>query len=383
VSGRYVLVVAAIAAAAAAANGCAAATTRRVDGTGNPAHPAGVLQIAWRVSLHDHQFFEPVPEECATGTLANGLLVVGSRAAKVVGVSPETGQLAWVTGVSGGVDSRARLDAKRSQVYIGTDDGGFYAFDPATGAVRWSYKAKGAIERAAEVSDDLVFAATAADRVFALDPATGKWRWQYEREMPDGFTIHGYSGPRLIGSQLLAGFADGYLVSLSAATGEVMWARSLAAASEQFVDVDSTPSLVGDVAYASSYSGGFYALDPKDGTVRWRIGLEGVGDVTPAAGRLYFVAPRQGVHAADRNGRILWRQGLSQAGGVTAPIIVGQYLVFSGSRAGMFVVDRENGALLEIFNPGRGVCAQPLADEENGRLYVLSNSGSLYALNLL
>ena len=171
-------------------------------------------------------------------------------------------------------------------------------------------------------------------------------------------------------------------MSLSAASGEVMWARSLAAASEQFVDVDSTPSLLGDVAYASSYSGGFYALDPKDGSVRWRIGIEGVGDVTSAGGRLYFVAPRQGLHAADRSGRILWRQGLSAAGGVTAPIVVGQYLVFSGSRAGLFIVDRTTGALLELFNPGHGVCAQALFDEARGRLYVLSNSGSLYGLNL-
>ena len=45
----------------------------------------------------------------------------------------------------------------------------------------------------------------------------------------------------------------------------------------------------------------------------------------------------------------------------------------------MFVVDRSNGELLEIFNPGQGVCAAPTVDAANHRLFVLSNSGSLYA----
>ncbi len=107
----------------------------------------------------------------------------------------------------------------------------------------------------------LVYAASATDWVVALDPATGKWRWQYEREMPEGFTIHGYAGPRLHGNELLAGFADGYFVALGAANGEVLWARSLATASEQFVDVDTTPALLGELAYVASYSGGLCAID--------------------------------------------------------------------------------------------------------------------------
>jgi outer membrane protein assembly factor BamB len=173
-------------------------------------------------------------------------------------------------------------------------------------------------------------------------------------------------------------------VSLSAATGDIVWAKSLAGASEQFVDVDTTPAFApkGDVAYVSSYSGGLYALDTRDGTVRWRLSIEGAGDVTAAEGRLYFVAPRFGLHAAHPDGHVLWRQGLSEAGDLTHPMVIGQYLVFSGSRAGMFVVNGSTGELLEIFNPGHGVCASPTWDPVSQRLFVLSNGGSLYALNL-
>jgi outer membrane protein assembly factor BamB len=171
-------------------------------------------------------------------------------------------------------------------------------------------------------------------------------------------------------------------VALNAGSGEVVWARSLATTSEQFVDVDTTPALKGDLAYVSSYSGGLCAVELNDGLIKWRLPIEGVGDISVSDNRLFFVAPRQGVHAADLDGHVIWRQGLTEAGDLTQPMVVGRYLIFSGSRAGLFVVDRATGNLLEIFNPGHGVCAAPTLDEKTGRLYVLSNSGSFYALDL-
>jgi outer membrane protein assembly factor BamB len=374
---------AAVTTAVVLASSCAGLTARSPDSAEDHPHPAGVVQIRWRSELHQHGLFEPSPEECASGAIVGGQLVIGSRAAAIVAVSTERGQLQWVTSASGGIDSQARFDPVRNQVYLGADDGTLYAVEPAEGKVRWTYRAKGAIERAPDVSGGTVYFATAADRAIALDAATGKWRWQYERETPEGFTIHGYAGTCLHGEDLLVGFSDGYLVSLNGASGEVVWARSLAAASDQFVDVDSTPTIVGNVIYAASYSGGLYALDARDGTVRWRVGIEGVGAVRVAGRRLYFAAPRQGLHAADLDGHVIWRQGLTQAGDLTSPVVVGPYLVFSGSRAGLFIVDRENGRLLEIFNPGSGVCAPPTLDEKGGRLYVLSNGGALYALDLI
>ncbi len=101
-------------AAVAVVSGCASVTTRPVEGAEPPAHPAGVLQMVWRTTLHEHGLFEPDPEECATGALAAGHLVIGSRASNIVGVVPETGHVDWVTGVSGGVDSKARLAELRS-----------------------------------------------------------------------------------------------------------------------------------------------------------------------------------------------------------------------------------------------------------------------------
>jgi outer membrane protein assembly factor BamB len=298
-------------------------------------------------------------------------------------VDTGNGRVLWSVPVAGGVDGEARFDSARAQVYLGSDDGVFYAINPQDGKIRWSYRGKGAVESRPEVGPALLYFTSAANRVVALEAATGKRRWQYDREAPEGFSIHGHAGPRLGGDILYAGFDDGYLVALGAETGELRWARSLAAASDQFVDVDSTPVLRDDLVIAASYSGGLYALRAKDGEQVWRMGVEGAVAIRAGASRLYVASPREGLAAVSMQGRIEWRQGLAQAGDLTPPQEVGPYLVFSGGRAGLFVLERSNGQVLQVFDPGRGMCAAPLIDAERREIYVLANSGTLYALSLI
>ena len=364
------------------ASSCVSATTRVAEPTKDTLPRAGLISVRWRTEIHARKLFQPSPEECASGAIAGDHLVIGSRDAKALGVRLSDGAVDWSTTLSGGVDSEARFDAAHGQVFLGADDGSFYALDAKSGAIRYSYATKGAIERAPALGSDTVYFASSSDRVVALDATSGKWRWQYDRETPDGFTIHGYAAPTLVGDQVLSGFADGYLVSLQAATGEVVWAKSLASTSDQFVDVDSTPLVSSGTIFAASYSGGVYGLEAKGGAVRWRLPTEGAGNLSLIAGRLFFAAPRQGLHAVSSSGQILWRQGLSEAGDLTAPMALGRYLVFSGSRGGLFIVDSRDGDLMEVFNPGDGICASATLDPAGGRLYVLSNGGTLYALDV-
>jgi outer membrane protein assembly factor BamB len=362
--------------------GCAGATARRVE-TPQRDYPAGITSLRWRTAIHERGLFEPRPEECASGVVIGDKLVIGSRAGNVVALDLREGRVLWSTPVSGGVDSEARYDDVHGQIYVGSDDGMVYALDPRSGSIRWSYRGKGAIERRPELGGDAIYVTSATDRVVALEPRTGRLLWQYERDSPEGFTIHGHAGPRLHHGLLYTGFSDGYLVALNAGTGDLVWARSLATASEQYVDVDATPALYGDdLLLASSYSGGLYALTLGSGDVRWRLGVEGASSVRAIDRRLYFSAPRDGLTALTPTGDILWRQGLADAGDLTPPFGVGPYLLFSGSRAGLFVVDRERGQLLEIFNPGRGMCASATLGPDGHTIYALANSGTVYSLSV-
>src|SRR5439155_19953247 len=145
------------------------------------------------------------------------------------------------------------------------------------------------------------------------------------------------------GERLYSGFADGYLVCLNTKNGEVVWARSLAAASDQFVDIDTTPVLADGVLYAASYSGGFYAVAPKDGAVQWRFEVEGASGIAAQNGRIYFTAAKTGLHVLDKQGRLVWRQAMSAAGDLSAPRLHGPYILLSGSESGLYVGGREAG----------------------------------------
>jgi outer membrane protein assembly factor BamB len=369
----------ALALGGALAGACGGAAVRRTE-VEQREYPANVSHLRWRTAIHEHGMFEARPEEGASGAVVGSRLVIGSRGGKLLAVNTADGRTQWSTALSGGIDGDVRYDPARRQVYAGSDDGFFYAVDLA-GQIRWSYKAKGAVERGAEIAGDLLYFSTAADRVVALEAQTGKWRWQYEREAPEGFTIHGHAAPQVHDGAVYAGFSDGYLVSLNGQNGEVLWAKSLAAATDQFVDVDATPAFAGDLVFASSYSGGLYALRARDGDVRWRLNIEGASSIRLTDGRLYVAAPREGLAALTPEGQFLWRQGLADAGDLTPPQAVGPYLVFSGCRAGLFIVERSSGRLLQLFNPGRGACAAPTIDGKE--LYLLANSGSLYALTLV
>ena len=81
-----------------------------------------------------------------------------------------------------------------SRVFVGSYDHTFYAFNAATGALLWKFRANGPISGSATVVDGIVYFATLERRTYGLDALTGKQVWTY----PDGaFTPVVTDGHRL------------------------------------------------------------------------------------------------------------------------------------------------------------------------------------------
>jgi len=62
----------------------------------------------------------------------------------------------------------------RGLVLVGSYDHTFYAINGATGSMRWSFPAGGAISGAASVIDGVVYFSTFARTTYARDAATGR-----------------------------------------------------------------------------------------------------------------------------------------------------------------------------------------------------------------
>lgn len=340
--------------------------------------PVDVLQVRWRRHLTEEPLIEYKPQEFASAASDGQRVYIGSSAEVLWALSARDGGIVWNQKLPGAISGRPTVVPESGMVYVGCDDGEMYAFDAATGKQRWVYKTHGPIASVPVYADDVLYFTTGENRIYALDARTGNWRWQYDREAPETFTIRGYPAPLVINRRVYVGFSDGYLACLSAGTGDVLWARSLAGDATRFMDVDSTPLYYRGTLYVSSYATGVYALDPKDGSTRWRYDVEGATSVRARGARLYFTAAKAGLHALDLQGHLLWRQALAEGGELSAPTVVGRYVLVSSARAGTYVADAMSGRLYQFFLPGHGVTSEPTTDGR--QVYVLSNGGYFYAL---
>ncbi len=361
--------------------GCAEIGDRREQ---KFAAPIEVLQVRWQRHLTEEPLIEYKPQEFAAAVTSDDgrVVFVGSSAASVYAFDARDGHILWRRPVEGGVGGQPRYVESEHAIYVGTQGGLLYALDAATGQIRWSYRVKGPVESQPTWSDGIVYFTSGENRIYALDSHKGVWKWQYDRESPEGLsTIRGYGAPLVVNGRAYVGFSDGYLACLAAGTGDVLWARPFGGEATRFVDVDSTPLYYRDTLYISSFTGGVYALDPKDGSVKWHYEVEGAGSVRAVGGRLYFSAARWGLHCLDTEGHVLWKQALSEAGELSVPLLVHGYVLVSAAGGGTYVANAISGRLYQYFAPGHGVTSPPATDGR--QVYVLSNGGYFYALRLI
>lgn len=354
---------------------------RRQEPLGDDITDRAIVDVRWRKTLRRHGIFTYLPEEYAGAGSSHGgsRIYVGTGDGRLRCMNAHTGRPMWEVDLGSPVTSPPLVLESLGMLYVGAGDGALHAVDLKTGKARWLYRTKGISYQPAVYSDGVVYFTNDRDQVFSLDAKAGDWRWSYDREIPQSFTVAGHGAPVVDGQRILVGFSDGTLVCLGARGGETQWTRSLAARQKEYVDVDATPIVHRGVVYASSYSGGMYAVTLDGGALRWRYPVRGASSAAVAGDRLYFVSSQEGIHSMDLEGRLRWRQRV-EGGNPQTPRVRGRALFVTLSEGGLYIVDRVSGRLMQRFNPGGGVSSAPLLTRDS--LYLLSNQGQLFALTL-
>lgn len=375
---------------ALSASACVKVPTNRADAMrAEPREALGEdrLSLHWKFVTAD-RLTEVDAQEFAQPALAADMLYVGSASGWFFALRAATGDVRWRKQI-GAVGSAPTVVG--GMLYVGTQDGLLLALDAQTGVEKWRYPSRGPIDKAPVVTTDLVVFANEADQVVAVDAVSGKFKWQYKSETPEEYTLRGHAGVTIDGDLIYTGFANGTMVALRKDTGSVAWSTSLKAEADRFVDVDATPLVMGERVYASSSSGGVYALDKATGLVRWRMPFwdasmpsssGNVGGIASDGKETIYVSVADlGTYALDLNGNVVWRVGARGGGEPGTPVVVRDTLVYTLASEGLFIADRKSGETLEYFQPGDGISAQPTITSD-GRLFVMSNRGILYAFDL-
>jgi outer membrane protein assembly factor BamB len=188
-------------------------------------------------------------------------------------------------------------------VYVGSETGTVFAFDAATGAVRWTYDTLGAKPAALHavcsrpaVANGLVYIAGGDGSVYALDAATSEFRWQYNTGvLNDAYFVCG--SPAVANGAVYFATVDGTVYAFDAQTGKVGWTLTLNSHTHSSVRVDH------GTLYIGTESGELYAVDANRGGVRWIYTTPTGGEIvsTPAVdnGIVYFGSLDNWVYAIN------------------------------------------------------------------------------------
>jgi outer membrane protein assembly factor BamB len=345
------------------------------------------ISLKWKFQTADRRT-EISPQEFASPAIYADTLYVGSATGTFFALRASTGKIRWKKEL-GSVSTSPLVE--RGNLYVGTNDGHLICMDAQTGAEKWRYQSRGPVEQPPIMTGDFVVFSNEADQVVAVDAISGAFKWQYKSETPEEYTLRGHAGVVADGDLLFTGFSNGTMAALRRDTGSVAWSTSLKADADRFMDVDATPLVLGPDVYVTSSSGGVFALDKATGLVKWRVpfwdaalpsSTGNVGGITSdGKSTLYVSVADLGTYAIDLFGNVLWRVGAKDGGEPAQPQLFGDLIIYALAEDGVFIADRKTGETLEYFDPGDGISATPTVTGD-GRLFVMSNRGVLYAFDL-
>jgi MYXO-CTERM domain-containing protein len=270
------------------------------------------------------------------------VLAAGFPERRIVRVTAATGEIVWQSPAVMNEFSNTSPAVGGGLVVVGSNGGHYYAFDAATGALRWDYAADGVVHLAAPlIAGGRVYLAGGndSDRVHAIDAATGApvAGWPVTLPVPD---------PDVAGTRVGRQRA---VSSLAAVGGLVVLQTRLDDALDQNADGAADETLSREVVFG---------LDPASGAVVWQVPLARAEIADPNDVPKFFVCPTPAAFGTDAGAPLL------AAASSLDPAVVVLDAASGGERARHIVA-------------GPALASPVVA---NGRLFTAPMNGSLQGL---
>ena len=167
---------------------------------------------------------------------------------------------------------RSSPAADRSTVVCGADDGTVYAFNSATGKVRWSYQTGASIVAPAAISTGIVYIGNLAGMFYALDLRDGRLLWKFSA----GTSI--YAGASPAADLVIIGTTGGVLYGLQPGVGSLRWRTDLGGV------INSAAVMSGNNIYVGTLMRTLFSVNSSDGRIVWKQNVTGRIKTSPAVG---------------------------------------------------------------------------------------------------
>jgi len=281
------------------------------------------------------------------------------------------------TGVGGG----------EGLIVVGSQRGDVVALNELTGEQLWQQTLSSEVLAPPKVAMAVVVVRTIDGKLTGLSIEDGRELWAYQRTVPL-LSLRGASAPMIVDDKVLVGYANGKLIALSIIDGKVVWEKSVAVPRgrtelDRIVDVDAEPVIKDDIVYAVAYHGQLAAFDIDSGEKLWSRDMSSSTGLDVAVGETIYISDDSGYVWAlqDGTGDALWRQTQLLRRKITAPTIVGDYIIVGDFEGYVHWIAREDGR----FVARRSVAGQAIRSKaivKDDLVYITATDGELTAIRI-
>lgn len=354
---------------------------------------AGDLNEVWREDIGDGGDDEE--RLLATPVVVGNRIYVSDVDYQITAFDTETGKEVWQVEIEvpeedgeafgGGL---AYLDGR---LYLTTGFAEIFALSAEDGSVLWRNSTPGPVRSAPAVNKDVVIAISIDNQTTAYDLVDGSQKWRHAGFSETAGMIGGASAA-IYKNVALVPYSSGEVFALRTSNGRILWSDSLTSlrrsdALSSLADVRGAPIIDRGIGYAVSQSGRMVALDMRSGGRVWDRRVGGIN--TPwIAGDFLFVLANEGhlVSMTRRGGRVLWLKSLrvweneeEQIDPISwvGPVLAGDRLILGNSLGEVITVSPYTGEIMGKIEVSGAVKLPPVV--ANGAVYILTESGNLYA----
>jgi outer membrane protein assembly factor BamB len=272
-------------------------------------------------------------------------------------------------------------------ILIGSQQGEVIALEEMSGKFKWRHRLSSEILTPPKAAYGVVVARTADGRMTGLSTVDGSVLWNYQRAVPL-LSLRGDSPAFIYDDRVLAGYANGKLVALSITDGKMIWERSVATPRgrteiDRLVDIDSDLVIKYGRVYVVAYHGNVAAIDIASGQQIWSREMSSKAglDVDPDVA-VYVTDEDDYVWAIqDGSGDGLWRQTELLRRRVSAPAVVGNYIIVGDLEGYVHWLSPKDGRFVARTRiADSAIRSKPIVKDD--LVFISSTDGSLTAVRV-
>jgi outer membrane protein assembly factor BamB len=292
-------------------------------------------------------------------------LFAAGRDGDVAAFDLKSGKQIWRTKTK--LELAGGTGASATVIAVGSADGEILALNAGNGAELWRAEVKGEVLSAPAVADKEIIVRTVDGKLRALDIKDGKELWSTEQQIPK------------------LTFDNGRVLAVSLTDGGTVWDSPVSPSHgrtelERLNDIDAAVKVSGDDVFVAGFQGRAAMLALDSGQIWWARDLSSYRGVEVDDDQLY-VSTSLGelVALKRRTGAEVWRNDSLKHRSLSAPAVVGDYVVVADLDGYVHWFDRATGVIAGRSKNGGGrVTNAPLVVQDT--LYVINDDGDITAM---